>query len=139
MKKSYRFKCRSSKCGLEFLRHYPSEEFDKLQYGGVRPGIGCFVCGFPKMAVMRSQKSVKDGFEPGFQRSIGKHCSTYAEYKAHLKAMGLVEMGYEDMPPHEPDKPVYFSDKKIRELNQRYGLGLNESDVKEYRSMVDKD
>ena len=111
----FRMKCRNPKCTHEFLRYFPSEEFDKLQYGGV-PGIGCYDCGFPQMVVMRSKQRVKDGFTPGFQRNIRKHCDTYSKYKAHLKTMGLVELGYDDIPIHDPDKnpESYWDDDMLK-------------------------
>lgn len=108
---NFRFKCR--KCGYEGLRRYNVEEFDRLQYGGDQKGISCFTCGFPKMVVMRSMKQVRDGFVPGFQRSIRKHCATYGEYKTHLKRMGLVELGYEDIEFDGEDKKIDYWDDSI--------------------------
>lgn len=117
MAQNFRLKCRNTKCGFEAIRRYNVEEFDKLQYGGAVKGISCFNCGFPKMAVMRSMQKVKDGFVPGFQRSIGKHCETYSEYKAHLKKMGLVEIGYEELPEQEDEKINYWTDEVLKKVH----------------------
>lgn len=68
------------------------------------------------MAVMRSLQTVKDGFVPGYQRNIAKHCETYSEYKAHLKRMGLVELGYEDLPEQEETHINYWSDDILKKV-----------------------
>lgn len=132
MSKSYRLNCQNPKCGGEFLRYWPKEEFELLQYGGAVKGIGCFNCGYPKMKVTLSSMSANDGFVPGFQRSIGKHCDTYAEYKAHLKRMGLVEVGYNDIKEKEVKKE-YLTDEFIKTINEKHSLCLTESEVKEAR------
>jgi len=119
---SYRFHCRNEKCGADFLRHFKIEEFEKNQYGS---GYGCFKCGFPRMAVIKSNKLAKDGFQPGFQRNIMKHCSTYGEYKAHLKRMGLVEIGHEDLPESEDNKTEYWTDDILKKV---YANGIKISD-----------
>ena len=113
---SYRLKCRNPKCGAEFLRHYPKMEFENLQYGGGGSGIGCFQCGFPKMFVLKSGRVADDGFKPGFQRNIRKYCQTYEEYKAHLKAMGLVEIGYEELPKAKEYRTNYWTDDILKKL-----------------------
>jgi len=116
MSKSYRLKCRNPKCNQEFLRYWPKLEFERLQYGAI-PGISCFQCGFPKMIVVKSNMTAKDGFNPGFQRNIRKHCATYSEYKAHLKIMGLQEVGYEDLPEEEGfSRTQYFNDKRLKKI-----------------------
>ena len=120
----YRLKCRNQKCGGEFHRYYGSAEFDRLQYGTV-PGIGCFQCGFSKMLVMKSSALVKDGFQPGFQRNIRKHCATYSEYKAHLKNLGLVELGYEDIPEFKGIKTQYFDDAMMRKIHKKHNISLS--------------
>ena len=69
------------------------------------------------MAVMKSGITIKDGFTPGFQRNIRRYCSTYAEYKAHLKRMGLIEFGYEEL-PEDDGKPKHsmFTDEMLRKI-----------------------
>lgn len=114
---NFRLKCRNPKCGHEFLRRWSIEEFDKLQYGGATKGIPCFDCGFSKMLVMRSKRQIHDGFQPGFQRNIRKYCSTYAEYKQHLKDMGLVELGYEDLPEQKEERINYWDDAMLKKIN----------------------
>jgi hypothetical protein len=118
---NYRFKCRNPKCGYEGLRRFNIEEFDQLQYGGTQPGIACFQCGYPKMAVMKSGWHVKDGFKPGFQRNIMKYCNTYEEYKQHIKDMGLIEIGYEEIPePEDESKRVtYWDDELLKKIYDR--------------------
>lgn len=118
---NFRFKCR--KCGQEFLRRKSLEEFEKAQYS--ENGHSCESCGYPKMAVIRSNQMVKDGFKPGLQRNIMKVCNTYAEYKAQLKKMGLIEMGYEDFPEQEY-KSKYWSPKMLKKLYDMGGFGDNE-------------
>lgn len=117
MSKSYRLKCRNEKCGREFHRYWSKEEFDKLQYGA-QPGIGCFECGYPKMAVTRSNKSVDDKFRPGWQPNIRKHCATYAEYKAWIKKMGLIEVGNEQIPEDKYEATQYFDENAIKSIVQ---------------------
>jgi hypothetical protein len=114
-------KCQNKKCGHEFLRRYDVEEFDKLQYGAV-PGIGCFDCGWPKMLVMKSKRQVNDSFQPGFQRNIRKHCETYSEYKAHLKRMGLIEVGYEDLPEQKEVGTQYWTDELLSKVYNEHGV-----------------
>lgn len=128
---AFRFKCK--KCHTEFHRHYSQDEFDKNQYSG---GFGCFECGFPKMAVMKSNQRVKDGFQPGFQRNIGKYCSTYSEYKAHLKAMGLIEIGYEEL-PHDENGNVtnYWDDPAIKKKLASMGFSDREIDAASSREI----
>jgi len=128
---AYRFHCKNPRCGGEFLKHIPVDEFDKTQYS--ISGHSCYNCGTAKMAVCKSNKRADDGFKPGFQRNIGKHCGTYAEYKAHLKARGLVEYGYEDFDhveketegfewPKDMLRDLYkaggYSDRELEALNQ---------------------
>lgn len=112
---NFRLKCRNTKCGYEGLRRYSKIEFDELQYSG-SGGISCFQCGFPKMAVMRSMQTVKDGFIPGFQRNIRKVCHTYSQYKEELKKMGLIELGYEDLPESEDGKTNYWTDDVLKNV-----------------------
>jgi len=122
MSKSYRFHCRNPKCRGEFHRYFNTEEFEKQQYSS--SGWCCFNCGYPKMAVIKSNKSVNDGFAPGYQRSIGKYCATKAEYNAHLKNMGLIELGYEDLPKNE-HKTTYWTDDILKKV---YDYGVQISD-----------
>lgn len=124
---SFRFKCKNIKCGGEFHRFYTEEEYDKLQDEG-EVGISCFKCGTPRMIVMRSKKTVKDGFQPGFQRNIRKHCATYGEYKAWLKKLGLVEVGYEDLPPDVEGKTEYWTDDLIRRISSEYNLSITDGE-----------
>jgi hypothetical protein len=123
---SYRFKCRNHRCGSEFHRYYPSEEFDHHQYGTAN-GWACFNCGFPKMAVIKSNKRAKDSFKPGFQRNIRKYCSTYSEYKQYLKNNGLVEIGYDEIKEDENGRFNYWDDqmlKKVYDMAQLSGREL---------------
>lgn len=123
---NYRFKCRNPRCKYECLKRYSKQEFDELQYGGDRPGVRCFQCSFPAMAVIKSNQQIKDGFVPGFQRSIRKYCNTYSEYKYHLKQMGLVEMGYEDIEEDKDGNIVkYWTDDMLKKV---YDHGFKFSD-----------
>lgn len=117
---SYRMKCRNAKCGGEFLRYYPVEEFEKGQYSSC--GWACFNCGFPKMAVIKSKKSADDRFKPGWQKNIGKYCATEKEYKQLLKDMKLVEIGYEELPePEEDGTQKYWTDDIIKKIHDTVG------------------
>lgn len=120
---NYRFKCR--KCNEEFLRRLSQEDFDKTQYG--INGHQCFSCGYPKMAVIRSKVMMKDSFVPGWQSNIRKHCATYSEYKHHLKSMGLVEIGYEDLPETE-DKTKYWTPELLKKLHDM-GIGFGDREL----------
>lgn len=128
MSKSYRFKCRNNRCGSEFHRHFGKEEFEKTQYSV--NGWACFNCGYPKMVAMGSRLSVKDGFQPGYQRNIGKHCATYSEYKAHLKNMGLIEIGYEDLDFNQEDKNInYWDEDLVKKIVKQYGVDLSGREI----------
>ena len=111
---AFRLKCRNPKCGNEYHRYMRIEEFDQLQYS--RSGFPCESCSFPKMAVIKSNRLVKDGFKPGFQRNIRKHCNTYAEYKQHIKDMGLIELGNEEIKLDDNDNPPanYWDDELLK-------------------------
>lgn len=124
---SYRFKCRNPKCGGEFHRHFSVEEFDRNQYGS-ECGWACFNCGFPKMAVMLSHKRVKDGFVPGFQRNIRKYCRTYTEYKQELKRMGLIEIGYEELPEDDGPQIHYWTPDIVKKVIQ-HGVQLSGREI----------
>lgn len=87
------------------------------------------------MIIVRSNKVVKDGFQPGFQRNIRKYCSTYAEYKAHLKEMGLIEIGYEEIPEKKEGEP-FFNEKVRKLLGEKYGIELQDDEVKELNKSV---
>lgn len=115
---NYRMKCRNPRCGGEFLRRYSVEEFDELQYGGAVKGISCYNCGFPKMAVMRSNAVRRDKFQPGFKRNIMKYCETETQYKNYLKEMGLVEFTYDDLPKNteNPNKINYWTDEILKKV-----------------------
>ena len=112
---NYRMHCKNQKCGGSFHRHIPIAEFEEAQYNG---GWSCFRCGYPKMAIMKSNKNVKDTFVAGFQRNIGKYCATYSEYKKELRKMGLIELGYEEM-KHQPEDENfkdYWDDEILKEI-----------------------
>ena len=129
---SYRFHCKNARCGSEFLRYYPVEEFEAQQYGS---GWACFNCGFPRMAVIKSNKAAKDSFAPGFQRNIRKHCSTYSQYKQELKNMGLIEIGYEELPPEDEDTGFqdYWTEDILRDIYDD-GISLDGELVKGLQS-----
>lgn len=128
--KAYRFKCRNIKCQSEFHRYYTDKFFEEMQYG-TESGWSCFNCGYPRMAVTRSLKSVKDNFQPGWQPNIRKNCWTYGQYKEELKQRGLIEIGNEDLPEYE-GKPQFWSDETIKALYDQ-GIKLDEELIKEAR------
>jgi len=132
---AYRMKCRHPKCGKDHHRFYKVEEYDLLAYGGREPGIACYDCGYPRMVVIKSKKSVDDTFKPGFQRNIRKHCDTYAQYKKHLKDMGLVEMGYEDFPQQKEGQP-FWSDAKLERICKEHGVKLSGNEIKHLKEWV---
>lgn len=123
---NFRFKCRNTKCGYEGLRRYNIKEFEELQYPS---GISCFYCGFPKMFVMRSKRQIDDTFKPGFQPGIGKYAWSKKEYDKMLKDMGLIELGYEDMPEHKEGKVKYWTDDMIKRAYDLMG-GLEGNEIK---------
>jgi hypothetical protein len=127
-------KCQNEKCRNEFHRRYSVEEFDKLQYGS-SSGIGCFDCGTPKMIVMKSNRQIQDGFKPGFQRNIRKHCETYSEYKAHLRNMGLIEVGYEDLPEHKDTKTQYWTDEVLKKVYNEHGLKFSDREAEHMKNI----
>ena len=100
---AYRMKCQNPKCAHEFHRFFPVEEYDRQHFGS---GWACFHCGYPRMMCMNSKRVVKDSFVPGWQKNIQKHCWTYSEYKKHLKLMGIVEIGYEDITKYHKDETL---------------------------------
>lgn len=126
---SYLMKCRNPKCGIEFRRYWKREEFDRLQYDSCGSGISCQKCGYPRCIVTKSKRSVDDGFKPGFQRNIMKHCATYSEYKDHLKNMGLIELGYDELPEKEPEQTNYFDDEIMKLLYEKHGVNLDSREV----------
>jgi hypothetical protein len=89
------------------------EEFDKVQY---TTGHSCYNCGYPKMGVVRSKQTVKDGFVPGYQKNIRKHCWTYKGYQDELKKMGLVELGYEDVQETDGKGIKYWTPDMLKKL-----------------------
>lgn len=121
---NYRFHCRNKKCGSDFHRHFPILEFEEQQYGS---GWACFNCGFPRMGVIKSNKMVQDGFVAGFQRSIGKVCNTYGDYKKELKKMGLVEIGYDEIKedPADEDFSGYWTDDILKEVYEEDDISLD--------------
>ena len=124
---AFRFKCRNPRCHHEFHRHYPTKEYEQLLFNspdGSYKGIGCYDCGYPNMITVRSNKPVKDGFQPGFQRNIRKHCATYQEYQAWLKKLGLIEIGYQELPERKVDEP-FFNEKLIEHINRKYNANLS--------------
>lgn len=125
---AYRMKCR--KCEREYHRHYSVEEFEKNQYGTAN-GWGCFDCGYPKMIVMKSNKRVKDGFQPGFQKSIREYCSTYGEYKQKLKERGLIELGYEELPEREEKRESYWTPDVLKRLYNEFGVKFSDREAEE--------
>lgn len=121
--KNYRFHCKNQKCGASFHRHFSVEEFETQQYGS---GWACFKCGYPRMAVMKSNKSVKDSFIAGYQRNIGKYCSTYTQYKTELRKMGLIEIGYDEIKtqPEDENFKDYWDDEMLKEIYED-GISLD--------------
>lgn len=121
---NYRFKCR--KCSQEFLRRLTKEDFEKDQYSA--NGHKCFSCGFPKMAVIKTNQMIKDGFTPGWQSNIRKHCNSYSEYKAELKKMGLIEIGYDELPDQEDSKTKYWTPDLLKKLHDM-GIGFSGNEL----------
>lgn len=130
---SYRMHCKNKKCGGDFHRYFPIEEFELQQYGS---GWACFKCGFPKMAVMKSNKAVKDGFVAGYQRNIGKVCNTYSAYKKALRDMGLVEIGYDEIKddPADEDFSGYWTDDILQEVYEEDNITLDGELIKGLQS-----
>jgi len=130
---AYRFKCRNTRCNSEFHKYFPVEEFEEQQY---KSGWACFDCGFARMGVIKSNKAVKDGFKPGYQRNIKKVCDTYGAYKQALKDMGLVEIGYDEInvEPESEDFSGYWTDDVLRELYTEDGVSLDGQLVKGLQS-----
>jgi len=127
---NFNFKCRNSRCGYEGHRAYHIDEYDKLQYGGDKPGIACFQCGFPKMLTMRSRQMAKDNeFTPGYQRNIGKFCATKSEYQGQIKKMGLIELWYEQLPDSAFDgdnsAPNYWNDETLSKV-RAHGIEISD-------------
>ena len=139
--KNYRIICRNQRCGYDGVRRYSNEEFDKLQYPS---GISCSKCGFPRATIVKSQAKLCDSFKPGFQRNIMKYCANYSEYKAHLKNMGLVEMGYEDFKDEDikeeykvwdDDLIKYMVDRGL-EISDREAVALKENKLIEEDKVI---
>lgn len=128
----YRLTCRNPKCSHDFHRGYRQKEFEELQYPN---GIACFDCGFPRMIIMKSHRKLKDTFVPGFQRNIMKHCETYQEYKAHLGRMGLIELGYEDLPDGGPHRAPYWNDVSLRKLHEKHGVKLSGREAEHFKNI----
>lgn len=130
---SYRMHCRNQRCGADFHRHIPIEEFEKSQYSP--SGWTCFRCGYPRMAIMKSNKQVKDSFQPGYQRNIGKYCANYTQYKQELKKMGLIEIGYEEMKTQPDDENFkdYWDDEILKEIYED-GISLDGELIKGLQS-----
>lgn len=122
---NYRFHCKNKKCGGSFHRHFPLKEFEEMQYSNT--GWSCFKCGTIKMAVMKSNKMVKDGFVAGFQRNIGKVCNSYGAYKRMLKEMNLIEIGYDEIKedPASEDFTDYWTNDILKEVYEEDGINLD--------------
>ena len=84
---------------------------------------------------MKSERSVKDGFKPGWQSNIRKHCGTYSEYKAQVKAMGLTEVGYETLPEIKPGKIAYWDDETLMDLKHEIGVDFTEAEARELQAL----
>lgn len=98
-------------------------------------GHGCWKCGYPKMAVIRSNRTVKDNFQPGWQPNLAKHIGTYSEYKAELKKRGLIEFGYEDIEERHQDhyEQNYFDDAMLKKIYDN-GLKLSGREIEAIKS-----
>ena len=120
---AYRFHCINHKCGAEFHRWILNSDFEVIQYSPSGNGFTCWTCGFPKMAVIKSNKVVKDSFKPGWQPNIRKYCSTYGQYKAELKELGLIEIGHEELKEHN-GKVEYWTDEMLKKLYDK-GIEIN--------------
>ena len=121
---NFRFKC--GKCNQEFLRRMNQDEFERKQYTS---GHSCFSCGFPKMGVIRSSQKIRDGFTPGYQKNIRKHCWTYKGYQDELKKMGLVEMGYDELPEGEDRGTKYWTPDMLKKLYQITGQKYSDNEL----------
>lgn len=91
-----KLECQNKRCQNRFERTYSAEEFER-RMASVN-GIPCFTCGMPRMEVFKTNRRVKDGFEPGWQENIRKWCDSRSQYNAYVKAMGLQEIGYDYVP-----------------------------------------
>lgn len=121
---TYHLKCR--KCPATFTRTWTNEEFDKRAFeDSHQPGIKCFRCGFPGMAVEVSNRSIRDTFQPGFNRTLNMHFRTYKQYQDELKRRGMIEMGNEDFPEEPEYTPNHWSDKLIKKCVKN-GLKLSD-------------
>ena len=107
------------------------EDFDSRQYGNDGKGHQCEKCGFPRMALIKSNKRADDTFKAGFQRNIMEYCHTVEEYRRKLKERGLIEIGYEDLPFNEDGAPVEYWSEDM--LKYAYQMGLSENEVNSLR------
>lgn len=134
---AYKFICR--KCGRNYHRHYKtSKEYEEMCYGNQPPGMACFDCGFPQMVTIRTEKPAPDGFKPGFQRSIMKHCATRKEFEAELKRQGLVELGNEDFPEMKNEPDFRWTENFFKKVYQKYGINTESGEAKEIVEAVKK-
>lgn len=124
---SYRMKCRE--CGNEPpLKYMPAVEFERTEFAPENKGFMCpnGKCGAPRMMVCKSDINVKDGFVPGYQRSIRKICNTQKEYEAELKRRGLVVFGYDDIDFDQRDLKInLWDDKMIGELKRDSNIDIS--------------
>lgn len=87
-------------------------------------------------------RRIRDGFQPGWQYSLGMYVDTYEKYKRICKERGLIEIGndkpkdqayYEQLKEEEAYKELY-SDEALREIaNEVGGLSLSGGDVRMLR------
>lgn len=81
------------------------------------------------MAVIKSNKRVKDSFRPGYQRNIREYCSTYSEYKQKLKEKGLIEIGYDEIKEDDSGHMNYWDDKMLKKVYDLTQLSGQEAEA----------
>lgn len=77
----------------------------------------------------RVVKKIRDGFQSGFQHSLGMNITCQGEYKRELKRRGLVELGNDIKADHFKDKEVTQIDREDIEYAKCLGADLSDNDI----------
>lgn len=118
-------------CGYQSVRQTTFEQIDKRQDNG---GYRCQHCNHKPVRIEKRQKLFKDGFEPGYQESIGEYCRTRQEYIKRLKELGLRELGPGEKVTESKTESNYFDNEDMIKFMVSEGFDLSGREIAAIRS-----
>jgi hypothetical protein len=120
---NYRLKCQNNRCGVEAVRAFPVERFEKIMQS--KDGHKCQRCNSSRMKHTVSHVNLKDKLFDGWGWHDGLSMTFKGpnHYRAYLREQGLIEVGNDPFPKQESTlaEKEFFTDDMLRATAQITG------------------